>query len=96
MALSYEKLSESELATGLASLDGWSVQDGMLAKEFTFEAYSRSVLFLNAVAFLAESLNHHPDVLLGYGKVRVATVTHDAGGITSYDIELARRVQALV
>ncbi|MGE0001731.1 MAG: 4a-hydroxytetrahydrobiopterin dehydratase [Fimbriimonadaceae bacterium] len=95
MELSYEKLSEDQVNEAVQSLDGWNVDSGMLAKEFHFDSYEKGVLFANAVAFTAEALNHHPDIMIGYSKVRVATVTHDAGGLTSYDVELASRIQGL-
>lgn len=95
MELSYEKLSEGQVTGAVQGLDGWNVDSGMLTKEFRFDSYEKGVLFANAVAFAAEALNHHPDIMIGYGKVRVATVTHDAGGLTSYDIELASRIQGL-
>jgi 4a-hydroxytetrahydrobiopterin dehydratase len=53
-------------------------------------------VFACAIGHLAEALNHHPDLLVGYGKVRVVLVTHDAGGgLTEYDFELARRIEKL-
>lgn len=67
----------------------------MLNRTFTFGSYKEGVVFAAAVAWEADRLNHHPDLTIGYGKVRVATVTHDADGLTPYDIELARRVERL-
>jgi len=96
MPMSYERLSESQVAEALQDLTGWSLESGMLGKVFQFESYSRGVLFANAVAHIAEALNHHPDIHIGYGQVRVTTVTHDADGLTGYDVELATRVQRLV
>lgn len=93
--LSYKKLSDEAVAEGVAALPGWSIQDGMVAKEFNFESYSAGLVFAVACGHMAEQLNHHPDLFIGYRRVRVAFVTHDAGGLTSYDLEAARRVQAL-
>jgi 4a-hydroxytetrahydrobiopterin dehydratase len=93
--LAYRKLTDAELAAGLSALPAWSVEDGMLTRLFTFATYKDGLTFATAVGWEADRLNHHPDLLVGYGKVRVSTVTHDAGGLTPYDLELARRVDAL-
>lgn len=93
--LSYERLSSSDIESRVAQLDGWSVVEGMLTKEFKFDAYASGVVFASAVGHTADKLNHHPDLFVGYGKVRVSVLTHDAGGLTSYDFELARRVEAI-
>lgn len=93
--LSYEKLTEAELASALAGLPGWSVEGGMLSRSFEFGSYAAGLVFAVAVGHEAERLNHHPDLVVGYQRVVVSLVTHDAGGLTSYDVELARRVSVL-
>lgn len=93
--LTYDKLSDQEVAEGLKSLPGWAVIDGAISKEFAFDSYAAGLLFTAACGQMAEQLNHHPDIYAGYRKVRVSFVTHDAGGLTAYDLEAARRVEAL-
>ncbi|MEX2244091.1 MAG: 4a-hydroxytetrahydrobiopterin dehydratase [Fimbriimonadaceae bacterium] len=93
--LSYEKLGEGKVKEGLAGLPGWAVLDGMLVREFAFESYAAGLVFAVACGQVAEGLNHHPDLFVGYRRVRVSFVTHDAGGLTAYDFEAARRVSAL-
>lgn len=93
--LSYDRLGDEEIAKRLESLSGWSVDEGMLAREFEFDSYGKGVMFATACGHLADELNHHPDLFIGYQKVRVALSTHDAGGLTSYDFEMARRIQAI-
>lgn len=94
--LSYDKLSDDAIAEEIKSVDGWSVIDGALTKEFSFENYKDGLVFGVAAGYTADELNHHPDLFIGYGKVRVSLVTHDAGGgLTSYDFEYARRVDRL-
>ena len=93
--LSYDRLSDDEISKRLESLSGWSVDDGMLAREFKFGSYGKGVMFATACGHLADELNHHPDLFIGYQRVRVALVTHDAGGLTAYDFEMARRIQAI-
>ena len=94
-SLSYDKLTEAEVEAALASLSGWAVEDGALAREFEFDSYGKGVMFATACGHLADELNHHPDLFIGYQRVRVALVTHDAGGLTAYDFEMARRIQAI-
>ena len=94
--LSYEKLDHSAIQRELASAPEWHLHDGALTRNYEFESYPAGVLFACAVAHLAESLNHHPDIVIGYRKVQVSMVTHDAdGGLTRFDFELARRISAL-
>jgi 4a-hydroxytetrahydrobiopterin dehydratase len=93
--LSYEKLSDEAVQTGLAALEGWAVADGMLTRTYSFSSYADGVVFAAAVGHVADRLDHHPDLMIGYRRVTVAMITHDAGGLTSYDFELAKRISAL-
>lgn len=90
------KLGDAEIAKRLESAIGWAVLNGQLSREFTFKTYKDGVVFAGAVAWLADQLNHHPDLTIGYAKVRVAVNTHDVGGLSPYDFELARRIEALL
>ncbi len=85
---------EGEIEAALASLPGWSVEDGALVKQFTLQSFVAAIDFVNKVAAMAEDANHHPDLDVRYDKVRVALVTHSAGGITEKDLAMARRVEA--
>lgn len=94
--LNCEKLSDEEIGKELSTTDGWSVDDGALTKEFKFKKYKEGLVFGVAVGYAADALDHHPDMFIGYGVVRVSMVTHDAGGgLTRYDFELARRIDRL-
>ena len=88
------RLSESDLAKELASLPGWSVVGGMIQKKFAHPSFPEAIVFVNAVAQLAEVANHHPDVDIRYSNITLSLVTHDQGGITDKDIALARQVEA--
>lgn len=90
------KLSDSEVASALASLPGWSVERGLLTKTFEFPSYARGVLFANACAAHAEKTDHHPDLLITWRKVRVSLSTHSEGGITEKDVESARAYETFV
>jgi 4a-hydroxytetrahydrobiopterin dehydratase len=91
-----EKLSEASLAAFVSSHAGWQRADGALAKTFTFPDYSHALGFVVRVALAAEKRDHHPDLTLSWGKVRVAWSTHDAGGVTAVDTEMAEQTEKLV
>ena len=95
MTLEYRKLSEAEIAQGLGELDGWSQEGDKIAKGFAFRNYLDGTAFASAVGYLAESLDHHPDIEIGWRKVRVSMNTHAVEGLSPYDFELARRIEAL-
>lgn len=88
-------LSEGALESALAGLPGWAIKDGMLAKTFSFNSYAQGLAFAAAAGWAADKMDHHPDLMIGYQKVSVATVTHDAGGLTAKDTALAAAIQAL-
>ena len=90
------KLSDAELNKQLETNPDWSVIDGQLTRAFTFDSYSASAGFAVRVMMLAEKLDHHPDALnVGWKRVTVSFVTHDAGGITQKDFDAARKVSSL-
>ncbi len=94
--LVYRKLDDAEAAARLSEVPGWAISDGKLRREFAFDTYKDGAVFALAVAHVADRLNHHPDLEIGYGKVRITVNTHDVGGISPYDFELARRIDALL
>jgi len=95
MELEYRKVSEAEIAAALGELEGWTDSAGKIEKLFGFENYLDGVAFASAVGFLAETLDHHPDIEIGWRKVRIAMNTHAVEGLSPYDFELARRIEGL-
>jgi 4a-hydroxytetrahydrobiopterin dehydratase len=89
------KLSDEEISERLTRLDGWSRGEGCIEKKFHFKNFLRAMLFVNAVAYAAESLNHHPDILIHYTEVTIRNWTHAADGITHHDFALAERIDSL-
>ncbi|MBM5789903.1 4a-hydroxytetrahydrobiopterin dehydratase [Candidatus Parcubacteria bacterium] len=74
----------------------WQTTHNALEKNFTFENFAQAVAFVNHVAHIAETLNHHPDLFVhDYNHVRIRTTTHDQGGITQKDHDLADRIDRL-
>ena len=71
------------------SVPDWQIESGELVRTFLFKDFRASLAFVNKVGDLAENAGHHPDIDIRYNKVRLALVTHDAGGITQKDFDLA-------
>lgn len=94
--LEYRKLTEEEAAEEVAHLPEWQIVDSELSRTFGFENYLAGADFARSAASVAEQLNHHPDILITWGKVRVSVHTHDVGGLSPYDFELARRLNKLI
>ncbi len=93
--LEYRKLSDSEIQTELTRYPEWALEDGKLVRRFAFKTYKDGLVFAIAVGQLADNLNHHPDLEVGYAKVKIGMNTHDVAGISPYDFELAKRIDAL-
>lgn len=89
------KLASSEIDTALVSLAGWSLENGKLHREYRFGDFVEAFGFMTSVALVAESMNHHPEWFNVYHTVRVDLTTHDAGGITALDVQLATRMNEL-
>lgn len=88
-------LDESAAQQALASLAGWRIDGKELVKEFKFPSYLAGIDFVAQVARVAEAMNHHPDLHVGWRKVTMNISTHSAGGLTALDFELARKAEAL-
>jgi 4a-hydroxytetrahydrobiopterin dehydratase len=89
------KLVAAEIASRLAALPGWSIAGGKLHRELTFADFAQAFALMTDVAREAEALQHHPEWFNVYNRVVIDLSTHDAGGITTLDFELARRVEDL-
>ncbi len=89
------KLSEAEVQDAIRTLQGWTLGDGHIARRFVFRDFSEAFGFMARAALEAEKLDHHPDWSNVYRTVEVKLSTHDAGGLTALDFELARRMDRL-
>jgi 4a-hydroxytetrahydrobiopterin dehydratase len=89
------KLDSSEIETNLTALPGWSQESGQIIKTYIFDTYKAGLVFAVAVGHLADRMDHHPDLFIGYQKVKVGLNTHDLGGISTYDFELAKQIESL-
>lgn len=88
-------LSGEALTDAVAALDGWQVRDGKLHKEYVFADFVEAFAFMSGAALCAERRNHHPEWFNVYRTVSVDLSTHDAGGITMWDVELAKDFDAV-
>ena len=84
-------LSPQELETQLIQLGGWSVENGKLHRQFQFKSFIEAFGFMSKVALVAESMNHHPEWFNVYNRVTIDLTTHDSGGVTLRDVELAQK-----
>jgi 4a-hydroxytetrahydrobiopterin dehydratase len=93
--MALRKLSADELNAALEQLPGWSIQTGKLHREYKFADFAHAFGFMATASVLIEKRNHHPEWLNVYNRVVVDLTTHDAGGITPNDIELASLLDSI-
>lgn len=96
--MSIPQLTQNEREQALASLPEWAVRDDGLAIERTlrFGNFSEAFGFMTRVALIAEKQDHHPEWFNVYNRVEITLTTHDAGGLSARDIEMARAIDALL
>jgi 4a-hydroxytetrahydrobiopterin dehydratase len=90
-------LTDDDVSEALSSADGpeWQLIGGKLVKSVTCAGFVGALAFVGAVGALAEEANHHPDIDIRYNRVTLALVTHDSGGITQLDLDLARAIDGV-
>ncbi len=89
------RLNDSEVALGVRKLAGWHLVDGKLWREFVFANFADAISFIDRTAVWAETWNHHPNWSNVYNRVRVELWTHDVGGISHLDFQLAHKMNEL-
>ena len=89
------RLSPDEIREGLASLNGWTVEHDKLHKQFEFGSFVQAFSFMTAGAIIAEKMDHHPEWCNVYNHVVVDLATHDIGGISPFDFDLATAFNAV-
>jgi 4a-hydroxytetrahydrobiopterin dehydratase len=88
-------LSDEEVLSRLGALPGWKIEELVLVKTFKFKDFRAALHFVNRLGDAAEETNHHPDIDIRYNRVRLSLTTHDAGGLTGKDFDLAGRAEKL-
>ena len=89
------RMSQTDIDEKLESLPGWSVVNEKLHKEFQFDSFNQAFGFMTRAAMEIEKMNHHPEWFNVYNRITVDLTTHDAGGITKNDVNLARILNSL-
>lgn len=91
-----DKLTSQQVTAELGTTPGWDVADGQLTRTVTRKDFRDALLYVNAIGYLAEQANHHPDIAItSWNKVTLHLVTHSAGGLTAKDFALARQINEL-
>ncbi len=88
-------LTADQVETQLAATPGWVLADGQIVKKVVKSDFADALRYVNAVGYLAEKANHHPDITISWNEVTLNLVSHSAGGLTDHDFALARSVNAL-
>jgi len=88
-------LTKPEILERIGNLPGWRLEAGALVRDYAFADFALAFAFVARVAMLAEKSNHHPDIDVRYNKVRLALVSHDAGGVTARDISMAGAISQM-
>lgn len=90
------KLTAAEVAERLEGVSGWSQQGDMILKTFKMPTFPAAIAFVTHVGFLAEGAGHHPDIDIRYNQVKLALTTHDAGGLSAKDFDLAAAIDEIL
>lgn len=89
-------LNQNEINEQLSKVEGWKFENNRIGKEFELKDFQSSLDFVNKVGAQAESMNHHPDILMhSWNKVKISVNTHSEGGVTEKDFKLARKIEAI-
>ena len=93
--MAVQALNTSDIESRLAQLNDWSIDENRLHKQFVFDNFNQAWGFMSQVALLAEAMDHHPEWCNVYNRVDIHLTTHDAGGISERDFELAAKIELL-
>jgi 4a-hydroxytetrahydrobiopterin dehydratase len=85
-------LSSTDVQEALTTLPGWRLESDGLIQDWKFSDFKEALAFVNRVSELAEAANHHPDIDIRYNQVRLALISHDAGGLTKRDLSMAKQI----
>ncbi|HJQ21934.1 MAG TPA: 4a-hydroxytetrahydrobiopterin dehydratase [Gemmatimonadaceae bacterium] len=87
------KLSDLEIRRALGALPGWTRKNDAVVKTYSFARFADGIRFVDSVAAIADDMNHHPDIDVRYTKITFSLSSHDAGGITQRDLDLAQAIE---
>tara|TARA_B100000686_G_scaffold291203_1_gene319092 strand:- start:716 stop:1297 length:582 start_codon:yes stop_codon:yes gene_type:complete len=89
-----QKLTDIQIKEGIAEFKDWSIEGNSIRKSFLLDDHIMAMGFVNRIAMVAEVMNHHPEIQMVYNKVEITLSTHDVGGVTELDLELAQKIEA--
>ncbi|MDX1976244.1 MAG: 4a-hydroxytetrahydrobiopterin dehydratase [Pseudanabaenaceae cyanobacterium bins.68] len=89
------KLTPEQIKTGIAQLKGWNLNQSKLVKSYKFKDFIEAFSFMTKVAIIAEKMDHHPEWFNVYNNLKIELTTHDAGGISQLDLDLAKKIDLL-
>ena len=87
-----QRLANADVLKHLKKTPGWDHRGNEITRQYRFSDFVAAMAFVNHVATLAEHMDHHPDILIQYNKVRLTLSTHSSGGLTTLDFTLAQRI----
>ena len=90
-----KQLNSKEIEDALTVLEGWSFKDNGIVKKFVFEDFKEALSVMMGVGIIAEEMNHHPEWFNVYNKLDIRLSTHDAGGVTQKDLDLASKIEMI-
>jgi 4a-hydroxytetrahydrobiopterin dehydratase len=93
--MSKAKMTDKEITAEISKLPDWKVVEAKLHREFKFPNFVEAFAFMTKVAIVAEKMDHHPELFNVYNRVVIDLTTHDADGISSLDLELAKKINKL-
>jgi 4a-hydroxytetrahydrobiopterin dehydratase len=96
VTLTIQKMSSAQIEAELKNLPGWELKNEKLHREFKFKNFRQAIGFMTQVALQAECMNHHPEWSNMYNRVTLDLTTHEAGGLSQRDFELARRIDEIL
>ena len=88
-----DRLAEEAVEECMGGLPEWTLSGDSTQRTFSFDDFKVAIAFVNSLADMAEAANHHPDILIRWNKVTLTLSTHDAGGLTSRDFDLAAKIE---
>ena len=88
-----KKLSAAEITEKLSELNGWTAENDVLKKRYTFTNFAEALNFVNQIGTIAENYDHHPDITFGWGYAEINLTTHDRSGITDFDFAVAGEIK---
>ena len=91
-----EKLDHEEIKAALEGLEGWDLVDEKLHKKFQFRDFNEAFGVMTRVALLAEKMNHHPEWFNVFKKLEISLTTHGVGGISTLDVDMARKIEEVI